>query len=344
MFILTSDISIGNFRFSGVHDIQIQSSVYSIVSAAIIKIPSISKITVKDKASPDLVVTGNQFKEGNPVTIQLGYNNELKTEFTGFVKSRNLNMPLEIECEGYSWLIRRNNISGFWQTIALKELLEKAVSDLYAGYKINVQCDLDITLRNLTVDNMCGFDLIENISKYTDNALSLFFIQPDTLWCGYRYIPLAKGTDFFNLGIVDYRLGYNAMDENQLTQRNPEVDLVKVIYSKRLPDGTKVSQSSDVYSQSNYTRSKVLNHISDSDQLKQLANEKAYQLNYTGFEGTITSFLQPFAAPGYLANITDSRYPRLNSRYLIEGTQVNYGIDGARRIIEIGPIVGFAKS
>jgi hypothetical protein len=344
MFILTSDITIGNFRFSGVHDIQIQSSIYSIVSTAIIKIPSISKITVKDKANPDLVITGNQFKEGDPVTIKLGYNNELKTEFTGFVKSRNLNMPLEIECEGYSWLLRRNNISGFWNTIALKKLLEEAVSGLNAGYKINVRCDIDITLNNLTINKISGFDLIEDIAKYTDNALAIFFIQPDTLWCGNRFTPLANGTDVFNLGTFDYRLGYNAMDENQLTQRNPGTDLVQVIYSKRLPDGSKVSENSDVYNHSSYIRSKVLNHMSDSGQLKQLANERAYQMNYLGYEGTITAFLQPFASPGCLANIADARYPGINGRYVIESTQVNYGINGARRIIEIGPKVGFAKS
>jgi hypothetical protein len=343
MYILTSDITIGNFRFSGVHDIQIQSSVCSIVSTALIKIPANAKIIAGDKVNSGMVGTGNQFKEGDLVIIRLGYDNELNTEFTGFVKSRSLAMPLEIECEGYSWLLRRNNISGFWKNIELKRLLEMAVSGLNSGYEIKVECEADIELHNLTVNNTCGFDLIERISEYTDNALSVFFIQPDTLWCGSRFIPLSEGNDVFNLGKADYRFGYNLLDENQLTQRNPEQDFVRVMYTKRLPNGLIVSENSDNYTHTSNIRSKVLNHISDPTHLKLLANEKAFQLNYQGFEGTMVSFLQPFAAPGYMANIVDPRHPGINGGYLIESVQINYGINGARRIIELGPRAGFAK-
>ena len=66
-------------------------------------------------------------------------------------------------------------------------------------------------------------------------------------------------------------------------------------------------------------------------------------MNYTGYEGTINTFLDPYAAPGYKVYITDSRYPERNGTYIIENVATRFGVTGARRTIEIGPQIGFAK-
>src|SRR6185312_15096362 len=105
MFALNSDITIGDFRFAGVHDVHIQRTIHSIMEAATIKIPSIAKIVKNGKALAETVVTGAQFEAGDEVKIQLGYNGQYETEFKGFVSSVDLNMPLTIVCEGYSWLM-----------------------------------------------------------------------------------------------------------------------------------------------------------------------------------------------------------------------------------------------
>ena len=206
-----------------------------------------------------------------------------------------------------------------------------------------MQCEVDFELRNITVNNNSGFDIINNISKYTDGCLSCFFIQPNILWCGSVYTPYAKGDDIFNIGLVNYRLGYNLVKENSLQERLTETDPVKVIYSKKLSTGDRITQSSDAFKNYRLTHNKILNHIIDASVLKQLADEKAYHLNYAGYEGSMNAFLQPYAAPGYVAYITDDRYPERNGKYIIESNHVHFGISGARRIIEIGPKIGFAN-
>jgi hypothetical protein len=70
--------------------------------------------------------------------------------------------------------------------------------------------------------------------------------------------------------------------------------------------------------------------------LKLLANEKAYRNTYSGYEGSFVSFLQPYAAPGYIAFIKDNTHPEMDGSYLIESTEVHFGVKGARRIIELG--------
>ena len=95
MFVLESDITIGQFRFSGVNDVRISKSIHGIVDSALIKIPSIARVVKGGNTNPNPVITGKQFNNGDPVVIKLGYNGVLHTEFVGFVKRRNLNMPLE---------------------------------------------------------------------------------------------------------------------------------------------------------------------------------------------------------------------------------------------------------
>ena len=112
MFILNSDISIGKpgvnqFRFTGVHELRIKRSIHNYTDTAIIQLPSIATLFTKNNSSsPKTVITGKQWNDGDPVTIKLGYNNEMHEEFKGFIKHRDLNMPLEIECEGYAYQLK----------------------------------------------------------------------------------------------------------------------------------------------------------------------------------------------------------------------------------------------
>ena len=335
-FELSSDITIGNFRFSGVHDVHIKRSIHSLADTATIKIPSIGTLSKKGKAFPVVVTTGNEFNDGDAVTIKLGYNGDLQTEFKGFVKRRDLDMPLEVTCEGYSWLLRRSTIKQFVNKMAVKDILALATSDT-GPHKINVQCAIDLTLEKIPTMDRSAFDLIGDISSYTDGCVNCFFIQPDTLWCGLIYTPYANNDDAIGAGKVSYRLGYNVVKDNSLKVRDAENDPVSVRYNTRQANGEKVSQTSDAYSDSVRTHSKILNQVKDAGALKQLANEKAYKLNYTGYEGSIKAFLQPYAGPGYIAYITDDRYPERNGSYVVESVEVHFGVNGARRLVELGP-------
>ncbi len=343
MFALCSDITIGKFRFSGVNEVRISKSIHSISDTAVIKLPSIAKVITGGKVMPEYVITGKQFNEGDPVTINLGYDTSFTEEFQGFVTRCDLGMPLEVICEGYSWLLRRNNINRFWVSVSIKELLEAAVDGIDPDYTITVQCEVDMQLANIRINDESGFDVISNLSKYTDYCLTCYFIQPNVLWCGLVYTQFALGNNVLNDQVISYRLGYNCIKDNNLKVRKTENDPVEVKYFKKQANGTKISATSDINNIAAANHTKIINHASDQASLQDMANEKAYMLNYAGYEGDLTAFLQPYASPGNEAYITDSRYPERNGNYLIESTEINFGINGARRILEIGPLSGFAN-
>ncbi len=343
MFVLSSDITIGNFRFSGVYEVCIKRSMHSIADNAIIKLPSIGKIASKNKTLAETITTGKKFRDGDPVTIKLGYNGILQTEFRGFVNHRSLAMPLTISCDGYGWLLRRNSVKIFAKVITVENLLLKAVDQLERGYKIKIRCTVDFKLTNVQIPGCSGFEVITNIIKYTDGCLTCFFIEPDVLWCGFVYSLVSRGRDMFKSGMVDYKLGYNVINDNDLKERSVENDPVEVTYSSKLASGEKCSGVSDTRNGIARTYNRILNQVKDATALKELAIEKAEKLNYSGYEGSIVGFLEPYAAPGATASIADVRYPERNGKYLIESTEVRFGVNGARRIVEIGPMMGIAK-
>jgi len=336
MFYLTSDITIGNFRFSGAHEVQIKRSIHSYVDSATIKLPAKAQVSKKGQVVSSNTVTGKQFNDGDPVIIKLAYGDLPITEFKGFVVSRDLNIPLEIKCEGYSYQLKRNNVSGSWKSIKVADLLHHAI----ANTGINeVICTVDMTLVNIEQNNKTGADIIETIKRETDGTLSVFFIEPDVLWCGLVYTPAAQNKDVFALGKVKYRLGYNALRSNSLKQRMPQDDPGTYIYMKRQSNGKVITGESKAIPGAIKKTKLELNCIADAMTLDMLAQEHQYIDNYNGYEGNLTGFLQPYCTPGYMAFVADSNYPERDCWYLVEGVEISFGTSGARRKIDVGPFI-----
>jgi len=343
-FVLNSDITIGipgtnQFRFSGVHSIYIKRSMHSFVDTAVISLPSVSKVKYKNKLEPIELTTSTIWNDGDPVTISLGYNKTMQEEFRGFIRRRNLNMPLEIECEGYSWLLKKNKISGSWKSISVEDLLKLAVSGLpnigNTSSQIKLTCIADITLCNVQLSSFTGAEVIEYIHRATDHVLTIFFINPDELWCGLPYTDIANNSSMLGSNSVQLKLGYNTIKENSLKQRTLDDNKLTVLYKKRLSTGQTVSGIyTSTISQKQYK--KLLTQVADEVSLKKLAVEKQLQENYNGYEGNISGFLQPYTLPGYSALIKDKRYPQRDGIYLVESTEVSFGTTGGRRAFEIG--------
>ena len=360
LFILNSRITIGSattgpyanahatFEISGVHEVRIKKSIHSIVETAVVTLPSIAKYVPKNGTVPVTVTTGLQFFDGDPITIELGYDGDLRTEFVGFVKRRDLAMPLVVECEGYSWQLR-NQVSVSKDFTKKNTTAEYLLNLACVNTDISVECPVDFPLSGISLVKADGVRICDYIKQVSDNVLTLFFISPTRLYCGLTYSMAALATpnsnpggdlsSVFKLPMVSYRPGWNTPKDNALKERIPS-EPVQVIMKGKLASAVQVYTESKRKSAARKMQS-LVNHVPDNATLGKFAQEKEYMMNYTGFEGKLTGFLQPYAAPGYDAYVTDSRYPDLVGTYVIESTEVQFGVKGARRICELGPRVGF---
>jgi hypothetical protein len=347
---------IGNFQFSGIHEVRIKKSIHSLRTMVSLTLPSIACYIPANKSMPITVTLGEQFQDRDPIKIELAYNGQWQTEFSGFVKRRDLDMPLVVECEGYEQILERDlciNANFSKKPTTARGLLSLlTVNKKGAPTGIFISCPIDFPMTGFRLVNADGMRICDYIKEASDHTLSIFFIRPNVLWCGLVYTAYAAQStaNVFSLPTVNYRIGWNTPKDNQLKEKIPSQP-VQIIMKSKATDGSKIfgASATQVYTagKTKYENKKLqrlVNHVPDNGTVKQFAQEKAWEMNYVGYEGKLTGFLQPFALPGYDAVVNDKRYPELNGTYLIESTDVSFGVKGARRVCEIGPRVGFVAA
>ena len=130
MWSLQSEITIGNYLFKEVHEVQIQESWRTLGDTAIIKLPHLAEQLKKTLAV------------GDPVTIKLGYEGVyFEEEFVGFVTKIVPKQPYQIECEDELFHAKRTNLKKLFKE---KTTLQAVVS--YIVSQINAQRKRQITL------------------------------------------------------------------------------------------------------------------------------------------------------------------------------------------------------
>jgi hypothetical protein len=341
--IVSTVAGVGTLRFSGVHEVQIKKGIYTINQSAMVKLPALSTIKYDGSTLPKQEVTGNLFNDRDKISIKLGYNGNLVEEFRGFVKRRDMQMPLVVECEGYEQQLRLDvSVSkSFSKTkTTAKDLLQLACK----GTDVTVRCDVNVPLQGITLVKADGVRIVDYIKQACEGVLTIFFIEPTVLYCGLVYNAYATASSagtVLGLGVAKYRIGFNCPRRDELKRRVPS-EPVQIILQGKYATAVQVFTESKAA----YAKRKVVslnNHVPDKELLGRIAQEKEYRANYTGFDGKLTTFLEPYAVPGYDAYIMDDRYPELEGYYIIEGMTLTYGLNGARRVLDIGPKVGFGK-
>ena len=339
MFVLNSNITIGPFKRVMPIEVKINKSMFGYVQKAVIKLPITARIKQAGEPITAKAETAKQFTEGQEVSIELGYNGVLKNEFIGFVSRVNFTSPVEIECEGYSYQLRKKT---YLKTFVKAQLLD-ILKFLVAGTDITLD-EKNIpqfVIEKMVLQNHNGTEALEMINKISDNTIRIFFTGK-MLYAGLQYTkPLYD---------VKYRLGWNVIKDNNLKLRQAKNEDVVVHYIGEKKDGTKVKVQVNGKTR---TRDKVIkttaaagntgetqviktHAVTDEASLKQMADAKLNQLSYDGYEGKITAFLQPFCEPGARIILEDKKYPERSGKYLCDSVEVTYGVNGARRILGIG--------
>ena len=181
MFVLTSEIKIGQFTFRSISEVEIIKSIEELSDTATIKMPS--KFIVRQNGEEKLVE--NALKVGDKVSIKLGYEEKYKgVEFTGFVVAIGSKIPLEIKCEDAMWLLRRKNIThAFNDKTPLKTILQKVVE--------NTEIELSDKIPNVEVEkfiirNANGTQVLQKLKEHL--ALSIYLDSEGKLYAGLEQL------------------------------------------------------------------------------------------------------------------------------------------------------------
>lgn len=318
MFVLEAQIEIGKFVFKGIHQVKIVKSVDTLSDTCLIELPTHFKI----KQNGQNLYTEKVIKVGDTVKVTLGYDGVYSgVEFQGFVKKIKPRIPLEIECEDAMFLLRQKNINKAWEKTSLKEVLEEVIKNTPLELADNIP---HISLEKWIIKNANGTQVLEKLKE--EFLVSIFINDENKLYAGLSQLT--------NVGEkVIYDLNYNII-ANDLEYCTKEERKIKVRYTYISPQNKK--KQVEEGDPDGELRSFHTSVVSDEEKLKEMARSEIEKLKYDGFQGSITSFLVPFATRGMKAQLIDNDLKQINEYYFIKKVEISFGSNGARRKIEIG--------
>lgn len=329
MFVLKTKVKIADYRMDSIHSIKVNKTIHEYIEKCEIKIPATARLKQDGVFVSNNIDTAKQIKEGDKVIVDAGYNDEMKNEFIGFVSRVNFTTPCSIECEGYSWQLR--NKSGMvksWKETALKEVLQFITK----GTDITLSKDIpDVPITPMYIKNQNGLEVLDWIKDKL--FLTAYFIGSEL------YVGLQETTQLDKS--VKYRLGWNTIKDNQLKFRHEDEVKIRVKAIYKTKEGK--LENKEFGDKNGMMRTVAFGRVDDMKLLEDMALKKVKEFRYSGYEGKLTAFLQPYCQQGYKAILIDDKYKEREGDYILESVETTIGLNGGRRVIEIGKRVSKQK-
>jgi hypothetical protein len=327
MFRITCDITIDKFTPFKCTAASWKHSIDNYASNAKIKVPAVCKLKKNgDQYDNTVIPTGQAFAEGMPVEIKAGYDGKNVTRFKGFIKRINYSVPLEIECEGYSYQLRKVLFNKAYKT---KTTIKQVLNDLIVGTDIVLSSNIpEVVFEPFTFKNYQGTQLLEFLKE---KYLQTVFFQNEVLYVGLRETMWNDAPS----NTVNHRLNWNVIKDNELLfDTNKEFATVNIVMKSINVNGTRNKAHSKLLKPGTDKIMKTL--LRDATWLKKVADEQKTILNNKGYTGKITAFLEPLVEVGMSDNITDGKYPKRTGLYFIESVEGSISTSGGRQIVGIG--------
>lgn len=314
MLTLNSEIVIGGKRFGGVHEVTVKRSVYEPGATATIRVP-VTAVLKRNGQPGTRIETAQAVKTGDRVVIRLGYDGRLNTEFTGWVKQRNLATPFEIVCEDEFYQCRRRSVS-LSGKMTLSEILKAC------GLKVGYCAELTVEAFQVA-SKPVAWVLAKLKSEY---GLCIYFDLEGRVYACREY--------GVTTGRVKYVLRENVISDDQMMYQRAEDVRLKIKAVCVYRDGSVVEAETGA---DDGTEKKVyFYNVRDRAELSALAAAELERHCYTGYTGRIETFLLPYVLPCMRAEVCDGVYSERDGVYFVRSVETKFGINGGRRVVEIG--------
>lgn len=260
------------------------------------------------------------FQPGDPVKIELGYNNELHQEFEGYILSVSRGVPVVIRCEDEMYKLKRKTVSYSKKSVTLKQLL----ADVCEGYEVNTSFG-DTELGAVRYSNMKVSAILEDVRKKT--GLYSYF-KGKVLCCGNVY------SDNVDLPEVRIMLERNGVSQD-LQQTGGDYE---VIATAILKGGKKMEAKAGTKGAGTFNL-----NFNDHDKkvtvqaLKELAERFYKSLSKQKYKGGVELFGIPRIDFGMTMNLTSEINPEMDGKYFIEKVTKEFSDNATyRQKVELG--------
>ncbi|TDX86174.1 hypothetical protein [Epilithonimonas xixisoli] len=324
-FYLTSNITIGNYKNIKPNKVSWKTDVGNFVDSCTITLPRITHM-INENPDKTLDLEGRkiyQFKEGDRVSVHLGYNNKNEKRFEGFIRRVKMGIPVELECEGFASQLYDVIFNKTYENVTVKQLLK----DLTVGTDIKLSDEIPaIPLKNVRFKNATGIQVLEYLKK--EISLAVYF-NFDELFVGTMFGKVQKR--------IKVKIGWNTVKDDDFQKRKVDKNL-KIVVREKNAKGEVKRTKSDVRRYDNEKDVKIKADI-PANFLKEIVNRLQTQEDYKGYEGNLQLFLVPYANKGMVVELAGGMYPDKTGDYFIQSVNGEFGMSGGRQTVQLGFIM-----
>lgn len=269
----------------------------------------------------------SKVKAGDRVTIELGYDGDLKTEFKGFLRSISTDDgSLTFNCEDGIYLTRKSVKDKEFKNCTSKDVAQYVVDQVNASLpadgKIKLVCDWEITYEKFVIVKANGYDVLNKLQEETKGNI---YMKGSELHYHPSYVE--------KFGEARYDFSVN-IEKSELKYRKADEKSIEVVIEATSNDGKKVSVTAGTTGGEKRTIVKA--GVFDKQTLKKLAEDELKYLVFDGYEGSFTGWLVPVCHAGYSASIVDKEYDYKSGTYYVVSVVTSASSSGASRKIELG--------
>jgi hypothetical protein len=308
MIRLSSDITIGPYKWNGLVNCEVNSSWDNLTDTCTITFPR--RVSWKGQS----LISGNDplIKKGVEVEIFTGYDDNNDPSFKGYVTQMMPHVPAEIKCEDEMWKLKQSTITKSYRDVQLKDLLK----DVAPGYLFEAP---DVRLGPFRINKATPAQVLEVLRK---KYFLRSFFRDGTLYVGLAYWPELQEKHLirFNLHVVEHNLTYQRSEDTKIN--------LKVIVINR--DNTKTEYQ---FGDEDGEQRTLHYYDLEEDEVNHIGDQELERLKYTGYRGELTIFGKPFIRHGDIVKIIDPEYPEREGSYVIKSVVRTFGIDGYRQTI-----------
>lgn len=286
------------------------------------KLTTEAKITLPKKLKWD----GSEkipVKRGDKVTISLGYDDNLQTAFSGFVRDVGFKTPVVITCEDDMFNLKQMPA----KKMAYRSVtLEKLLKDQGISYRLNVMGEQSLGAYRVTADTVAAL-----LGKLSQQGIRSFFRYEEgepVLYCGVLFERDNKPSQVF-------KTGFNIISDQNLKQQKAENMRLRVKAVSLMPDNKKIkveAGDADGEQRTLHTYNKT------ESELKAWAQQEIKRLKRDGLSGSFTTFghtlVDCLDAVGIIIDGTKMGV------YQVKKNVIKYGDTGYRQEITLGLRIG----
>lgn len=332
-----SEITLGNVRLygqnTGINSVTIKQSVENIGATATVVIPR--NFPRKDrKGILDCI------KVGDTATIRLGYNDNIETEFNGYIANISDTTPISIELEDEWWQLKKKRLIKSWQQPTLNDVLQFC----FSGYKIDsrVSCDLG---GGFPINNNTAYEVAKKLRETYGFTLHLDTVKK-TVIAYYPYNFEGFSTHTYVFGTKDCthidqlrqkKLAPNIVKNELKFTRKEDMHLrITCQYTDRKGKHYKFDVGDTAHDDAEHRTLTLGPNITSEQEARRMAQAEIDRISFDGYTGKITGFGLPRTKAGDAVRLVDPDNPEREGTYLIKSVTVTYDIGkGYRRENEL---------